>query len=63
MAVVLDASAVLALLFDEPGSAKVRERIHGGLLGAANLAEITAKLSDKGLPIDQAERAVLERAL
>lgn len=43
MPVVLDASAVLALLFDEPGAAKVRERIHGGLLGTTNLAEITAK--------------------
>lgn len=59
MAVVLDASAVLALLFNEPGAAKVRERIHGGLLGAANLAEITAKLSDKGVPVNEAERAVL----
>lgn len=58
MAVVLDASAVLALLFDEPGAAKVRERIHGGLLGTTNLAEITAKLSDKGVPADEAERAV-----
>ena len=58
MAVVLDASAVLALLFDEPGAAKVRERIHGGLLGTTNLAEITAKLTDKGVPADEAARAV-----
>ena len=58
MAVVLDASAVLALLFDEPGAAKVRERIHGGLLGTTNLAEITAKLTDKGVPAEEAERAV-----
>ncbi len=58
MAVVLDASAVLALLFDEPGAAKVRERVHGGLLGTTNLAEITAKLTDKGVPADEAARAV-----
>ena len=58
MAVVLDASAVLALLFDEPGAGKVRERIHGGLLGTTNLAEITAKLTDKGVPAEEAARAV-----
>ena len=58
MPVVLDASAILALLFDEPGAAKVHERIHGGLLGTTNLAEITAKLSDKGVPVDDAARAV-----
>ena len=58
MAVVLDASAVLALLFDEPGAAKVRERVHGALLGTVNLAEITAKLSDMGVPAEEADRAV-----
>lgn len=58
MPVVLDASAVLALLFDEPGADKVRERIQGGILGTTNLAEITAKLFDKGIPVDDAARAV-----
>ena len=56
--VVLDASAVLALLFDEPGAAKVRQRIHGGLLGTTNMAEILAKLVDRGLPIDEAAKAI-----
>ena len=56
--VVLDASAVLALLFDEPGAAKVRERVHGGLLSTTNMAEILAKLVDRSLPIDEAAKAV-----
>ena len=58
MTAVLDASAVLALLFDEPGAAKVRGSVHGGLLGTVNLAEILAKLVNRGLPLDEAAKAV-----
>src|ERR1700712_3655606 len=58
MSVVLDASAVLAMLFDEPGAAKVRKHIPGGLLSTTNLAEILAKLSDKGVPLPEAVQAV-----
>lgn len=57
-AVVLDASAVLALLFKEPGSEVVRAHLRTGVVGAANLAEVLAKLSDHGLPAEQAARAV-----
>lgn len=49
---VLDASAVLALIHDEPGSDLVAAEIHGAVLGAANLAEVVGKLVD-------AERDVL----
>lgn len=42
--IVLDASAVLALIHDEPGSDLVAERIGGSVLGAANLAEVVGKL-------------------
>ncbi len=58
MSVVLDASAVLALLFDEPGAEKVRDSMQGGLLGSTNLAEVLTKLSDKGVPLSEAVRAV-----
>ena len=56
--VVLDASAVLALLFDEPGADIVRAQLRAGVIGAVNLAEVLAKLSDHGLPPTEAIRAV-----
>lgn len=56
--VVLDASAVLTLLFDEPGAEVVRTCLQAGVIGAANLAEVLAKLSDRGLPAPEAARAV-----
>ncbi len=56
--VVLDASAVLALLFKEKGAEVVRAQLRTGVIGAANLAEVLAKLSDHGLPALEAVRAV-----
>lgn len=55
---VLDASAVLALLFEEPGAEMVRGCVRAAVIGAANLAEVLAKLSDHGLPAAEAARAV-----
>ena len=55
---VLDASAVLALLFGETGVDAVRPRIRGGFISTVNMAEVLAKLVDKGLPPDEAARAV-----
>ena len=55
---VLDASAVLALLFEETGSDIVRMRVRGALISTVNLAEVLAKLVDKGVPIEKATRAV-----
>ena len=55
---VLDASAVLALLFGETGADAVRPRIRGGLISTVNVAEVLAKLVDKGLPPEEAARAV-----
>lgn len=43
---VLDASAVLALIHNEPGSDIVAAEIVGAILGAANLAEVVGKLVD-----------------
>ena len=44
---VLDASAVLALLHDEPGADVVLAALPGSVLGAANLAEVIGKLVDE----------------
>ncbi len=43
---VLDASAVLALIHDEPGAATVADELGAASLGAANLAEVIGKLVD-----------------
>ena len=43
---VLDASAVLALIHDEPGAAEVAEALNGSLLCTVNLAEVVGKLLD-----------------
>ncbi len=43
---VLDASAVLALVHDEPGAELVVEELRSSTLGAANLAEVIGKLVD-----------------
>lgn len=43
---VLDASAVLALVHDEPGAEVVAEALQSATLGAANLAEVVGKLTD-----------------
>lgn len=43
---VLDASAVLALVHDEPGADRVAEALPGAVLGTVNLAEVIGKLVD-----------------
>ncbi len=48
---VLDASAVLALIHDEPGSDLVAARIAGAMLSTANLAEVVGKLVDAKLDV------------
>lgn len=50
---VLDASAVLAAFFDEPGADVIAERMDGALLGAANHAEVISKLVDRDIPHDR----------
>jgi len=48
--VVLDASALLALLQDEPGGDRVLESLPGGLISSVNLSEVVAKLAELGMP-------------
>lgn len=48
---VLDASAVLALLHDEPGAELVAAEFRSASLGAANLAEVIGKLVDAGVDV------------
>ena len=48
---VLDASAILALVHDEPGADLVAEHLDSALLGAANLAEVIGKLVDAEIEV------------
>lgn len=50
---VLDASAVLALVHDEPGAEIVAEALPSASLGAANLAEVIGKLIDAEVEVDR----------
>ena len=53
---VLDASAVLALIQDEPGAREVEAVLSGARMGAANLAEVVGKLVDAGLEASRSSR-------
>ncbi|MDB9534516.1 type II toxin-antitoxin system VapC family toxin [Dolichospermum planctonicum CS-1226] len=48
--VVLDASAILALLNKEPGSEEVLKFIGKAAMSTVNLSEVIAKLADAGIP-------------
>lgn len=48
---VLDASAILALVQDEPGADLVAASLDSGVLGAANLAEVIGKLVDADIEV------------
>ena len=55
---VLDASALLALLQDEPGAARVLEALPDALICSVNLSEVVAKLADVGMPENDIRRAL-----
>jgi ribonuclease VapC len=58
--VVLDASALLAILTQEAGAEKLTpEILSGAVSGAVNLAEVQTKLVDRGLDSDDAWEAAL----
>jgi ribonuclease VapC len=48
MVAVLDASAVLAVYFDEAGAGEVRAALPGALLSAVNYTEVIGKALDRG---------------
>ena len=56
--IVLDSSAVLALLLAEPGSDRVASVISGACLCAVNAAEVISKLCERGVPAAAAREAL-----
>lgn len=52
MTVVFDASALLALLRDEPGAELVARHIGDGMISAVNFQEVVKELLRRGVPLD-----------
>jgi len=50
---VLDASALLCLIFSEPGADRVEAVMTGAAVSAVNYAEVVSKLVDRGVPTDE----------
>ena len=51
---VFDASALLALLRDEPGAAVVERHIGDGMISAVNVQEVIKELLRRGIPMEVA---------
>ncbi|MCQ0986913.1 type II toxin-antitoxin system VapC family toxin [Jiella marina] len=58
MTVVLDSSAVLALIFGEPGSKIVEAALKDAAILTVNVSEAIAKLTDRGFESTAAEDAI-----
>ena len=56
--VVLDASALLALLRGEAGAEAVLAALPNACMSTVNLAEVASKLADHGMPAEAIESAV-----
>ncbi|MCA1693860.1 MAG: type II toxin-antitoxin system VapC family toxin, partial [Actinobacteria bacterium] len=56
---VLDASAVLALVHDEPGAGVVVDALRSANLGAANLAEVIGKLVDANTDVGRLRQLLM----
>lgn len=46
--IVLDASAVLAVIYNEPGADKIAPRLPQGLMSLVNIAEVLSKIAMNG---------------
>ena len=57
---VLDASALLALLFQEPGGEKMLKYLPDSLLSAVNLSEVLSKAIERGMTLDEASAILAE---
>lgn len=56
--VVLDASALLCLLNDEPGADRVVEVLTRSVMNTTNLAEVVSKLRERGLSLEEVREAL-----
>ena len=56
--VVLDASAILALLYRETGDDVVAAALNGAAVSTVNVAEVLSKLADTGMPVAEMREAI-----
>ena len=56
--VVLDASAILALLYEETGHDVVSAALHNAAISAINVAEVLSKLAETGMPVMEMHEAI-----
>ena len=63
MKVVLDASAVLAFLHQEPGWEAVQPTIEDGCISAVNWCEVAQKIAEKGLDVSHVRRLLADLGL
>ena len=54
--VALDASAVLAYIYDEPGASTVQPLLGRAVISSVNYSEVVAKLADLGARGDEVQR-------
>ncbi len=55
---VLDASALLAFLAEEPGGEKVEAALPSALVSTVNMSEVIAKLLERRMPEEEASQVV-----
>lgn len=55
---VLDASALLALLNNEPGAQRVKDILPESVIGAVNVCETVGKLTNGGMSLDDARTSI-----
>lgn len=63
MRYVMDASAVLAVFFREPGAANLYDLMSGAAIGAVNISEVVAKLQERGISNAEIDQSIEELGL
>lgn len=56
--IVLDASALLCLLNDEPGADRIATVLTRSVIGAVNFGEVVSKLRERGISLDEIREAL-----
>jgi ribonuclease VapC len=60
---VMDSSAILAVLLNEPGGHSIQHDLPGALVSSVNLSEVYARLLKRGVPKDLAWAQILASRL
>ncbi|MDB5686919.1 MAG: VapC toxin family domain ribonuclease [Rhizorhabdus sp.] len=57
---ILDASALLAVMRDEEGAARIYDVLADARISAVNLSEVVAKLQERGVPDEVIDESLLD---